>query len=181
MARAFESVAPRTPQRTPRPHFSSPTPGPFAPPYPEKSVTHPRHPRPGPAPHALCTRPAPSPRLPHFSPPIRPSPAISTPVLKHTHIRAILVFGRGGLQTRPRDRRAARKPYPQRSKTVGASLVGALRPLWAPCGSEERLPAPVLFCPATGHLCPKSPTPALRNWAEPPTLPATNTTECRRI
>ena len=38
---------------------------------------------------------------------------------------------------------AARKPYPQRVRTVGASLVGALRPYWAPVGSEDTAGRPV--------------------------------------
>ena len=71
-----------------------PTPGLFAPPQPENRVTFPRHPCPGADPHTPRARSTSSPRLRCFSPPIRLDPAISTPVLNHTHIRATLVQAR---------------------------------------------------------------------------------------
>ena len=51
-------------------------------------------------PHA---RPTTSTHLRKFFPRIRPHSAISPPVLKHPHVRAIRAHGRAGLQTRPRE------------------------------------------------------------------------------
>ena len=79
----------------------SPSPDPFASPYPEKSVTLPRHPFSA-LPHPTPRTPHQSPRLRHFSPPIRPDPAISPTLLKDTYIRANLahVIGPAAVKTR---------------------------------------------------------------------------------
>ena len=90
---------------------TSPTPDPFAPPYPEKSVTFPRHPFPA-LPHPTPRTPYQSSRLRHFSPPIRPSSAISPTLLKHPHIRATLT------QARDRPRGPETLP-PTRGKAPG--------------------------------------------------------------
>ena len=58
-----------------------------------KNVTLPCHPFP-PVPHPTPPTSCPSPRLRHFSPPIRPDPAISPPLLKDTHKRATLAHAR---------------------------------------------------------------------------------------
>ena len=118
------------PGRTP-----SSKPDPLAPPYHEKTVTLPRHPFP-PVPHPTPPTSCPSPRLRHFSPPIRPNPAISPTPLKHTYIRATLA------QARDRPRRPETLP-PERGKAPGnrrASLVGALwqRRHSAPCPPLSR-------------------------------------------
>ena len=133
------------PARTPLP-----TPDPIRARYPEKNVTFPRHPFPAlphPTPHTSC----PSPRLRRFSPPIRPDPANSPSPLKYTHIRATFVHGRGGFQTRPKDRLRGPETLPPRQvrsqASVGASKTGH-RPLTRP---------PALFCHAASLLCPASP------------------------
>ena len=107
---------------------------------------------------------------------------VSPTLLKHKHIRAILTHGRGGFQTRPRDRpRGPGKPYPQSGvrpqASEGASIVGAL---WQ---RKTRLSVPVppvLLCHTMPHLCPKRPALALQDCAEPPAPPARRRTECRR-
>ena len=133
---------PRTPQRTPRP----PTPGPIRPQHPEKTVTFPLRPCLGPDPPLTHARPTSSPRLRHFFPPIRPDPANSPPLLKYPHIRAIIAHARD----RPRCPESLQY---RRGIPCGcpASLVGALRPLWAPCGSEDTAGRPFrpLSCSAT--------------------------------
>ena len=111
---------PRTPQRTPRPHNLGQT-RPIRSPVPEKTSPC-RATRSQPCLIQPHTRPTSSPRLRHFSPPIRPDPAISPPLLKYTHIRAILAHARNrpcGPETLPPN-----GVRPQAS--VGASLVGAL-------------------------------------------------------
>ena len=76
------------PGRTP-----SPTPDPLAP--SSRKKRHPRAPSvPRPCPIQSHARPTSSPRLYHFSPPIRPNPAISPALLKGTHIRATLAHAR---------------------------------------------------------------------------------------
>ena len=97
------------------------TPNPFAPPYPEKSVTFPRHPFPA-LPHLTPRTPYQSSRLRHFSPPIRPNPAISPPLLKDKHTRAILAYARN----RPRGPETLPPNWVRPQASVGASLVGAL-------------------------------------------------------
>ena len=72
---------------------TSPTHDPIAPPYPEKSVTLPRHPFSA-LPHPTPRTTHRSPRLRHFSPPIRPNPAISPALWKYTDIRAIIAHAR---------------------------------------------------------------------------------------
>ena len=76
------------PCRTP-----SPTPDPFATPYPEYAVTFPLHPFPSLSYPTPRTSPSSS-RLRHLFPPIRPDPTISTALLKHTHIRGTLAYAR---------------------------------------------------------------------------------------
>ena len=84
---------PRTPQRTPRPTQPRPNPT-HSLPRTRKNVTLPRHPFPGPDPSNPTHVPPLHPRLRHFSPPIRPDPAISPPLLKDTHKRATLAHAR---------------------------------------------------------------------------------------
>ena len=74
------------PGRTP-----SPTPDQFAPPHPKKTSLS-RATRSRPCPIQPHTRPTPSTRLRHFSPPIRPNsgPRFSPPLLKYTHNCTIL-------------------------------------------------------------------------------------------
>ena len=73
---------------------TSPIPNPFAPPYPEKTVTFLRHSFPGAAP----SNPTHVPPLPHvcaISPhQSAPIPRFSPPLLKYTHIRATLAHAR---------------------------------------------------------------------------------------
>ncbi len=111
---------------------TSPTPDPFALPYPEKNVTLPRHPFP-PLPHPTPHTPHQSPRLRHFSPPIRPNPAISPTLLKHPHIRATLAHARD----RPR---GPETPTPTRVRPQASQrrrkLVTGHRP--APCPTLSR-------------------------------------------
>ena len=155
----------------------SPTPGPIRARYPGKSVTLPRHPFPTPAPHTLPTRPTSSPRLSHFSPPIRSAPAISPPLLKKPYIRAILAhvgdrpLGPETLPPTGKDPRGIPCGCP-------ASLVGAL---WRRRHCRSPPPYTVLFCHAVGQICLELPWPPLQNCTEPPALPATNSTEWRRI
>ena len=104
---------PRTPQRSSRPHTSAHT-RPIRAPAPRKK----RHSRASPVPSPAPSNPADVPSLPHvcaISPhQSAPNPAISPPLLKYTYIRATFTHGRGGFQTRPRDRpRGPGKPYPR--------------------------------------------------------------------
>ena len=94
-------------------------PGPIRARYPEKSVTFPRHPCYSAAPTQAHTCPSTSPRLRHFSPPIRPNPATRTCNIR-TFVLSSLTRG-----TDP----AARNPYPHRRGIpcgCPASPVGAL-------------------------------------------------------
>ena len=153
-----QPMSPGRPNAHPRP--PSPTPDPFSSPYPEKSVTLPRHPFSA-LPHPTPRTPHQSPRLRHFSPPIRPDPAISPPLLKHPHIRANLAHVRDrprGPETLPphevRPQASLRK---RQSKTLATE-----RPLTSDA-------PPVLLCHAAPLLCPNNPAPALQNCAGPPT------------
>ena len=123
------------PGRTP-----SSKPDPLAPPYHEKTVTLPRHPFP-PVPHPTPPTSCPSPRLRHFSPPIRPNPAISPTPLKHTYIRATLA------QARDRPRRPETLP-PERGKAPG-NRRGV--PCWRPVAAKALRPlsSSVTRC----HVC----------------------------
>ena len=143
----------RTPAALPRPH---PT---HSPPAPRKdrhsaALSVPRH-----CPIHSYPRPTHATGLRHFSPPIRPHPAFSPPLLKCPHIRAIFTDERNrprGPETPPptgKDRRGIPCGCP-------ASLVGVQRQRRH--GRSARSP-PVLFCHAAGHLCPELPTPALQN------------------
>ena len=101
---------------------TSPRPDPFAPSNPKK-VSPCRATRSQPCLIQPHTRPTSSPRLRHFFPLIRPNPAFSPALLKHTHIRATLAHARDrlrGPETQP-PKRGLRPQAP-----VGASLVGAL-------------------------------------------------------
>ena len=176
------AVAPRSPYclanspGRPSPHRGR-TSSPIRAPVPRKSVTFPRHPCPGADPHTPCARSTSSPRLRYFFPPIRLDPAISTPVLKHTHIRATLAQARD----RPRSPRTLPPTGKDRRGIpcgCPASLLVARRQRRH--GRSARLPS-VLFCHAVRHLCPELPTPALQNFTGSPAVPATKRTKCRRI
>ncbi len=108
------------------------------------------------------TRPTSSPRLRHFYPPIRPNPAISPPHLKHTHIRATLTHGRGGFQTRPRDRPRGPETQPPNGVRPRAIRRGVPRGRTGAVKTRLSNPAPsplssVLLCHAASLLCPKNP------------------------
>ena len=118
-------------------------------------------------PHA---RPTSSPRLRHFSPPIRPNPAISPPLLKHTHIRATLANAR--------DRPCGPQTLPQTGRASGIR-VGV--PCGRPVAVNTLLRPSVLLCHLVSPLCPKKPAPALQIRTEPATPSARRRTECRRI
>ena len=129
------------PGRTP-----SPKPDPLAPPYPKK-----RH-SPVPTIPQLCpiqsrARPTSSPRLHHFFPPIRPNPAISPALLKHTHKRATLALARD----RPRG--------PESLRPIGGKAPGTRKGVsrGRPVAVKTRLSAPVLLCHAAPLLCPNNP------------------------
>ena len=123
------------PGRTP-----SSKPDPLAPPYHEKTVTLPRHPFP-PVPHPTPPTSCPSPCLRHFSPPIRPNPAISPTPLKHTYIRATLAHARD----RPRGPESL---PPERGKAPG-NRRGV--PCWRPVAAKALRPlsSSVTRC----HVC----------------------------
>ena len=143
----------------------SPTSDPFAPQYPEKSVTLPRHPFPA-LPHPTPRTPHQSSRLRHFSPPIRPSSAnFATALEPYAH----------PCYPRPREGPTPRpgNPVPTRGKAPGIRR-GVEN--WPPATD----PPPVLLCHVAPLLCPNNPAPALQNCAGPPTGPATSRTECRR-
>ena len=74
----------------------SPKPDQFAHLYP-KITSLSRATRSRPCPIQPHTRPTSSPRLRNFFPPIRPNPAISPSLLKHTHSRATLAYARVSL------------------------------------------------------------------------------------
>ena len=115
----------------------SPKPDPFAPPYPKKaSLSRPTRSRPCPIQPHPC--PTSSPRLRYFSPPIRPNPAISPPLLNHTHIRATLAHARD----RPRGPETLTPNGVRPQASVGASKT------------SHRPPTRPLSCSVTPcHLC----------------------------
>ena len=133
------------PGRTP-----SPKPDPLAPPYPKKTSPS-RVTRSRPSPIQSRGRPTSSPQLRHFSPLIRPSPAISLWVLNHTHIRATFAHARD----RPRG--------PEALRPIGGKAPGIRRgvPRGCPVAVNTRLsapaPPPVLLCHAVSLSCPKNP------------------------
>ena len=104
-------------------------PDPFAPPYPGKSVTLPRHPFPA-LPHPTPRTSHQSPRLRHFSPPVRPNPAFSPSLLNNTHSRATLAHARD------------RPPRPAARATVGAVREPPVRGLTRVSGSEGTAECP---------------------------------------
>ena len=124
----------------------SPSPDPFAPPYPEKSVTFPRHPFPA-LPHPTPRTPYQSSRLRHFSPTIRPSSAISPTLLKHPYIRATLA------QARDRPRGPETLP-PTRGKAPG---IRKGVPCGRPVAVQIRLSEPCSVPPSSSatrrHSC----------------------------
>ena len=78
-------MSPVPPQPTPRPHPLAHTRPPSRP-VPPKTRHSPAPPVPGPAPSNPTPRPASSPRLHHFSPPIRPDPQIiASPLETRAH------------------------------------------------------------------------------------------------
>ena len=113
------------------------TPDPFAPPHPEKTVPFPRHPFPAVS-HPFSPTLHQFPFVRSFFPQIRPHPAISPPPLRRAHISAIIPYGRGGFQTRPRDRPA---PGIRSSAPCGHTCNRHSR--------ESGNPGGVLFCHAT--------------------------------
>ncbi len=129
-------IAQQMPPGRPNAHpgrTTSPTPDPFAPPYPEKSVTFPRHPFPA-LPHPTPRTPYQSSRLRHFSPPIRPSSAISPTLLKHPHIRATLAQARDrprGPETLPPTRGKA--PGIRKGVPCGRPVAVQANPAPSPC------------------------------------------------
>ena len=142
-------IAQQMPPGRPNAHpgrTTSPTPDPFAPPYPEKSVTFPRHPFPA-LPHPTPRTPYQSSRLRHFSPPIRPSSAISPTLLKHPYIRATLA------QARDRPRGPETLP-PTRGKAPG---IRKGVPCGRPVAVQIRLSEPCSVPPSSSatrrHFC----------------------------
>ena len=92
-------------------HTPAPTPDPFAPPHPEKSVTRARHPSPA-QPHPTPRTSHLFPRLRHFFPPIRPqSRNFATPLEIYAHT----------CYPRPREGPTPRpgNPTPKRGKAPG--------------------------------------------------------------
>ena len=125
------------------------TPNPFATRTPKKvSPSRATHSPPCPTqPHA---RPTSSPRLRHFSPPIRPNPATSTPLLNGAHIRATLAHARD----RPRGPETLPPKGVRPQASVGASKTGhrpqATHHRRAPCPPLSRGVTPVSQKPAPG-------------------------------
>ena len=119
---------------------TSPRPDPFAPSNPKK-VSPCRATRSQPCLIQPHTRPTSSPRLRHFFPLIRPNPAFSPALLKHTHIRATLA------QARDRPRRPETLP-PERGKAPG-NRRGV--PCWRPVAAKALRPlsSSVTRC----HVC----------------------------
>ena len=140
---------PWQPQRTVRPLTRSP----FRSPHP-KIPSFCRAARSQPWPTYPHPRPTSSPRLRHFSPPIRPKPVTSTPLLKCTHIRTIISHGSGRVSNPPARGTdpAARNPYFRTgqgpSRPYRRSLVGASRQRRH--GRSARLPR-VLICHTAPH------------------------------
>ncbi len=138
----------------------SPKPDPFAPQHPGKTVTLLRHPCSGPATQTSYRRPTTGPRLRHFSPRIRPDPAISPGLLNHTDIRATLAQARD----RPRG--------PESLPPIGIHASGIRTGILCerPVAATERLvdPAP--------RLCPTLP----RGATHVPRYPAPGITDSRR-
>ena len=135
-----------------RPNSPPPTRSQLPPLYPEESVTFLRHPCQAPARRMPRARSVPSPRLRNFFPRFRPDPAILPPLLNKPYIRAIVVHGRGGFQTRPGGPTAPPgNPAPKRDWCSGirsgvpcGRLVAAKTPPVDPSA-----PCPLLLCGAT--------------------------------
>ncbi len=132
---------------------------PNAPPRPHPTHSRPRTPkkaslsrvtRSPPCPIQPHARPTSSPRLRHFSPPIRPNPASSPAPLKHAHIRATLAHARD----RPRGPETLPPKGVRPQASEGASKTGHRPPAThhrrAPCPPLSRGVTPVSQKPVPG-------------------------------
>ena len=186
------NVPPDAPTLTPAAH-QRPHPTHSRPRTPKKTSLS-RATRSRPCPIQPHTRPTSSPRLHHFSPPIRPDPAISPPLLKYKHKRATLAHARN----RPRGPETLPSNGVRPQTSVGASQRSARNrgtppkapgicrgvPCGRPVAVKTRLsdpaqsPCPPL--PRGATFVSRQPAPALQIRAGPATPSATRRTECRR-
>ena len=151
---------------------TSPRPDPFAPSNPKK-VSLCRATRSQPCLIQPHTRPTSSPRLRHFFPPIRPNPAFSPALLKHTHKRATLAHARDrprGPETQPPKRGKA--PSTRRGVPCG-------RPVAVKTQLSNPTPSPCPPLPRGATFVSRKPAPALQIGAGPTTPSARRRTECR--
>ena len=132
-----------------RRRIPSPAPAPFASPHPEKSVTFPRHPCPGPTPVTPHARPTSAISLRNSSPPVRPGPSISLTPLQYTYIRAILAH----VRDRPR---SPGNPTPKLGSAPGICRGVPCR---CPTAAKTWLVSPFAPCPTL----PRGATVVLRN------------------